>query len=347
MRSRPAKPVPEEVRLLEVTRALTGWRASRVDALAAHASTRRYFRAHGRDGETRVLMVLGSEPTKAEEFTDGALEIRELPFLEVQRRLEAAGLPVPSVHGYDREAGVVVLDDLGDLTLEEHLARPDTLDFEDCYREAVRLVTQIQRNAEVIARGSIIEDRCFDTRVLGLEVEHFLEFGVEARLGARLDPPERRRAEDEGRELVDRIVSLPQTVVHRDFQSRNLMRHEGRLVLIDFQDALIGPYVYDLVALLRDSYVVLERRFVSRMLTHYRGLMPEAPAALETDFDLVTIQRKLKDAGRFVFLDRVKGNPSFMRFFAPSVGYALHALRSVGGFPTLEALATRTLGAEA
>jgi len=209
MKVRAPKPKPLEEQLVDVTRALTGWRATHVEALAAHASSRRYFRAHGRDGTTRVLMVLGSEPTKAEEFTDGALAIRELPFLEVQRRLEAAGLPVPTVHGYDPAAGVVVLEDLGDLTLEEHLARPDTLDFEDCYREAVRLVAQLQRSAEQVAQGSIVEARRFDARVLGLEVEHFLEYAVEVRLGGHIDPPERRRAEEEGRARVAASLAQP------------------------------------------------------------------------------------------------------------------------------------------
>ena len=44
---------------------------------------------------------------------------------------------------------------------------------------------------------------------------------------------------------------------HRDYHSRNLMLHGGALYIIDFQDARIGPDTYDLVSLLRDSYVDL------------------------------------------------------------------------------------------
>jgi N-acetylmuramate 1-kinase len=205
----------------------------------------------------------------------------------------------------------------------------------------------MQRKADQIADGSIIEQRRFDDRTLFLELDHFREYGLERGLGLRLSPRERSRFDEAAHAIVDRLITLPKTVVHRDFQSRNLMlrngRQDGSLAIIDFQDALIGPYVYDLVALLRDSYVVLERPFVSRMLSQYRQLIPEAPATLEADFDLCTIQRKLKDAGRFVFIKDVKGNPDFMRFFQPSLRYGLDALARLGGFTDLLELASRAL----
>ncbi len=331
----------DERTLPDVLRRATGQKARAIDPMTAHASARRYYRAHLAQGGTRVLMVLPQERTKAEEFTDGALQVRELPFLEVQRRLRQAGLPVPEVYAYAEADGVVVLEDLGDVTLEDYLVSFEAADFEVYYREAVRLVTDLQRNADIIATGSIIERRRFDARVLEAELDHFREYGLEARLGVRLDRRERQRFDECARDVVARLVALPPTVVHRDFQSRNLMLRDGRLALIDFQDALIGPYVYDLVALLRDSYIVLERPFVERMLGFYRQLMPEAPSTLLRDFDLQTVQRKLKDAGRFVFIDQVKGNPSFLKFFDPSVRYAQEALRRLNAWPDLVELVSR------
>lgn len=333
--------------LKETLRACTGRRATGIEAMPVHASDRRYYRASLRGGGTVVLMKLSSTPTKAEEFTDASVKIDELPFLEVQRRFAAAGLPVPRIEGQDLDAGVIVLEDLGNLTLEDYLNDFEAEDFEDYYLEAVRLVSEMQRQADAIADGSIIERRRFDDRSLFLELDHFREYGIERGLGLRLSPRERSRFDEASHAIVDRIIALPQTVVHRDFQSRNLMlrdgRRDGSLAIIDFQDALIGPYVYDLVALLRDSYVVLERPFVSRMLQQYRQLLPEAPGELEADFDLCTIQRKLKDAGRFVFIKEVKGNPDFMRFFQPSLRYGLEALSRLGGFSDLLDLASRSL----
>ena len=105
----------------------------------------------------------------------------------------------------------------------------------------------------------------------------------------------------------------------------------GEQVVIDFQDALLGPRQYDLVALLRDSYVELETGFVEAMLRRYLDrLAAEGGPRLEYGpfrevFDLLTVQRKLKDAGRFVFIDRVKGNPGFLVSIPASLRYVREA----------------------
>jgi len=107
---------------------------------------------------------------------------------------------------------------------------------------------------------------------------------------------------------------------------------DGELVVIDFQDALLGPRQYDLVALLRDSYVELPRPFVEQMLREYTAELERLTGEkiandefLET-FDLLTVQRKLKDAGRFEFINRVKGNPGFLVSIPASLRYVHDAL---------------------
>jgi aminoglycoside/choline kinase family phosphotransferase len=110
------------------------------------------------------------------------------------------------------------------------------------------------------------------------------------------------------------------------------MVKDGELVVIDFQDALLGPRQYDLVALLRDSYVELDRPFVEQMLKVYVAefktktgesiALPEFTAF----FDLLTVQRKLKDAARFEFIHRVKGNPGFLVSIPASLRYVRTAI---------------------
>jgi aminoglycoside/choline kinase family phosphotransferase len=111
--------------------------------------------------------------------------------------------------------------------------------------------------------------------------------------------------------------------------------------LIDFQDALLGTVVYDLVALLRDSYVVLSPALVGRLVDYFverAGLDAHETRAL---FDLQTVQRKLKDAGRFVFIDRVKHNPSFLQHIPSSQGYVAAALARLPELAPLRALLAR------
>ena len=110
------------------------------------------------------------------------------------------------------------------------------------------------------------------------------------------------------------------------------MVKDGELVVIDFQDALQGPRQYDLVALLRDSYVELDRPFVEAMVDEYRAAFQQASgetierAPFLAFFDLLTVQRKLKDAGRFEFINRVKGNPGFLVSIPASLRYVKAAL---------------------
>jgi hypothetical protein len=135
--------------------------------------------------------------------------------------------------------------------------------------------------------------------------------------------------------------------VHRDFQSRNLMvvpSAEGgrQLAWIDFQDAMLGPRVYDLVALLGDSYQTFDRAFVDDRLGEFcteLGLDEQAEQTLYRQFDIVTVQRKLKDAGRFVFIDRKNGNPSFLKFIDPTIEKARASLARLRDDSELCALA--------
>src|SRR5207253_9898727 len=111
-----------------------------------------------------------------------------------------------------------------------------------------------------------------------------------------------------------------------------MVLQDGEQVVIDFQDALQGPRQYDLVALLRDSYVELDRPLIDRMLARYLTVLEaEGGPHLELHeftgfFDLLTVQRKLKDAGRFVFIDQVKKNPSFLVHIPSSLRYVKDAL---------------------
>ncbi len=123
------------------------------------------------------------------------------------------------------------------------------------------------------------------------------------------------------------------------------------LAWIDFQDALLGPRVYDLVALLSDSYQEFDASFIAERLGEYEdqlGLSPADRAELKREFDFVTVQRKLKDAGRFIFIDRKNGNPSFLSFFEPTIEKARAAIERLSDdadMRTLGALLERVLGA--
>ena len=180
--------------------------------------------------------------------------------------------------------------------------------------------------------GSIAFTRSFDRDLYRWELDHFREWLLEAWKGASLSAGEREVVDRHFDRIARALDAEPKGFTHRDYQSRNLMvLPGGEQVVIDFQDALLGPRQYDLVALLRDSYVELEPAFVEAMLRRYLDrLAAEGGPRLEYGpfrevFDLLTVQRKLKDAGRFVFIDRVKGNPGFLVSIPASLRYVREA----------------------
>ena len=301
-----------------------------VTRLAGHASLRSYWRV-GAAPASWVVMVMppGAGP---EEITSGGRPAVD-PFQDVQRYLAGIGVRVPAILGFEPDVGLMVLEDLGDDMLETRLKAGD--DRTVLYRDAVDQLARLRARAEAAPRGCIAFSRAFDEELYRWELQHFREWLLEAWKGATLTFAE--RVELDG--WFDRIAGLlagePLGFTHRDYQSRNIMvLPGGAQAVIDFQDALLAPRQYDLVALLRDSYVELEAELVEAMLHRYlERLAAEGGPRLEygpfrRTFDLLTVQRKLKDAGRFVFIDRVRENPAFLVSIPASLRYVREVLAS-------------------
>ncbi|MCB9728378.1 MAG: phosphotransferase [Deltaproteobacteria bacterium] len=302
-----------------------------VEALPGGASLRRYWRVRT-SGTSSVLMTMPYGGPASEELgKPGASAGAD--FVAMATWLDGLGLPVPRLQRVDLDGGAILLEDLGDRRLYDAITAG--ADLEATYLPALELLVAFQSATYAPAEACPNGDRRCDVRVLQAELEHFLEYGIDARQGRRLLGDRRAALEALFASVAARLGAAPTALAHRDFQSQNIMITPRGLVLIDFQDAFVAPATYDLVALLRDSYVVLEPAALARLIDTYHRLrlaerLPGDPLAdrvtLGRLFDLQTIQRKLKDAGRFEYIAQVKQNPSFLRYFADSVAYAVRAL---------------------
>jgi hypothetical protein len=135
------------------------------------------------------------------------------------------------------------------------------------------------------------------------------------------------------------LAAEPRVFCHRDYHSRNLMLHRGRLHVIDFQDARMGPDTYDLVSLLRDCYVHHDAEFVSRMITYYHDrLGSTAGAAYRDRFDLMSLQRHLKALGTFGYQTTVAGNDRYLSAIPRTAGYVVEVCGRQARFARLRAL---------
>ena len=353
-------PLPQPVHELDfaalhalVARAFPGQGEGDLEPMPGGASTRRYFRVRLPAASAVAMFV--PEGAKPEEVANGVANHAKWPFLEVHALLASRGVDVPAVYAEDTSRGWLLLEDLGDDTLANYLiARPAAR--EPLYVTAVTDLARAQLALASLPPGSIVASRAFDEELLRWEIEHFREWVLEAR-GAALTEDDRRLYAGVAERLARRIADWPRAFVHRDYQSRNLMvrgEHVSgsagamskpeSLCWIDFQDALLGPRVYDLVALLNDSYQTFDAAFVDARLDDYvraSGLEAREPSAREAirrEFDFVTVQRKLKDAGRFVFIDRVKQNPSFLKFVEPTIAKVRASLARLSDDQDMRAL---------
>lgn len=317
----------EHVRLPAVDLALS--------RLSGDASNRHYYRAHT-DGRSFIVMrVMDDTPAKLFEEKTDLVKVDELPFVNVHRFLDSIKVPVPKIHVWDKPRGIMLLEDWGDLMLEGVVREGNAKRIRSLYEKSIDEMVKLQiEGTKRIGTGCLAFHQRFNVALLVWEFDHFLEYGVEMREGKTMDPADKSTVRAIFESVAREVEGQPRVLTHRDFHSRNVMVHgNDQIGLIDFQDALMGPPAYDLASLLRDAYVQLGEDVVDQLVAYFlakradAGGPPTDPEAFRRDFDLTSIQRNLKAAGRFVFIDVKKGNDKFLRHIPPVLGYVRRNLQ--------------------
>lgn len=315
------------IELKDIVSSLLNREVSNIEKLHGDASYRTYYRATMGDDSTYIVMQMPEgKQSVSEEITNFNGTHEELAFINVHKFFTRCELPVPAIVKDGSSDNILILEDLGD-TLMWNLVNDKPAPVQkEWYTKAVDLLITMQERTDKQCDDSCVAfKRSFDETLLNWEFDHFLEYGIEARLEKPMSEEDRKTFDAFTRTISTKIRHFPYGFTHRDFQSRNLILKNDRLHMIDFQDALMGPQVYDLVSLLRDSYVVLPSDLVQELVKYYAGKRGLDEEKTLKKFDLVTVQRKLKDAGRFVFIDRVKKNPKFLPNIPASLGYVKEA----------------------
>jgi len=300
--------------------------------LAGDASNRRYFRLNlaGGPPHSLILMQLASPEAfkQSEEAVSGAAPtVTELPFVNILSHLAKADVPVPALYYYDQPAGLLYLEDVGDVNLVQASQEATSPDTPALYRDAVDLLVRLHLKATFPSDPACLAfGRAFDVPLLMWEFDHFIEYGVEKRAGKALPEKDRHAIRTEMRKVAEVMAAQPRVFTHRDYHSRNLMVQDGRLRVLDFQDALMGPASYDLASLLRDSYLSLDQGLVDELVIRYLEGRARASAPLDRVtflrlFDLTSIQRNLKAAGRFVYIALEKRNDRYLQYIPRTLGY--------------------------
>ena len=288
-----------------------GRAGARVETLSGDASTRRYFRITGADGT--AVLALYPEP----------FDVRDLSFVVVRDLMAAYGVPVPSVLDADGARGILLLEDLGDVMLQDALRSASRSDRAEFYGRAMEQLILLQHEAERGSRTAACFQSAFDPDKLEWELQYFLKHFLEGHRRVVLGEEDRAALGASFRSLAEEIASWPRVLCHRDYHSRNLMVKGDELYWVDFQDARLGPATYDVASLLRDPYVELEETFIVEAAESFRrAALPHEPREVfERRFDLMSVQRNLKALGTFGYMDTVRGNPVYVQYIPRTLAY--------------------------
>ena len=284
----------------------------RVVPLTPDASDRRYFRILVPDAPNIVLSLYASP-----------FDVGTLPFVNVATLLARMPVPIPSVLGHADDLGVLALQDLGDVTLQAHLGAASPAQHAALYRQAVALIATLQRRGQDLASPEYLPyGVSFDIEKLTWELDFFTRHFLEAYRGITLADDERAALRQEFAGIVEELAAEPRVLCHRDYHSRNLMLFDGQLYMIDFQDARMGPDTYDLVSLLRDSYVDLTDQTVEDLIAYFLALKgtPE-DSDFRRRFNVMALQRNLKALGTFGYQTTARRNPVYIQYIPRTLRY--------------------------
>jgi len=288
-----------------------------LEAITGDAGFRQYYRLNTKPSLIAVYAPPSHENVPAFVVKDVAMK--------------TAGVGVPTIFAVDFTRGFMLQEDLGDALLLPLLTE---VSVSSLYDASEQMLLRIQR---VNADSTVFPP--YDRTLLRQEMMLFPEWFVEQLLGLPLTAEDRVILDETFALLEDAALAQPQVVVHRDYHSRNLLltsREEGgdSIGVIDFQDAVIGAFTYDLVSLLKDCYIhwptALVRARALAFLTKRAGelgVSQTSSTELIRWFDLMGLQRHIKVLGIFARLCLRDGKARYLDDLPLVLRYTLDVVR--------------------
>jgi aminoglycoside/choline kinase family phosphotransferase len=275
--------------------------------LAGTAGSRRvYYRIQ--EG-LRTFIVLVSPPDDADFGR----------FLRITQFYRLMHFPVPMVYCIDDAAHQVILEDLGDRRLYDCVkAGEPALEL---YRKVIHQLVDLQtRCFQWHQECPDIRSRLFDEHDLLWETDYYATQYLQGHRGIAFSAEGKARLDALFKDLARKVDLQPKSIMHRDFQSQNLMiQFDGGVRVIDYQGSRLGSVYYDLASLLLDPYTMLPDREIEELLRYYHAhsLNPLSFEDMFHQFLLAASQRVMQALGAYCFLSRVKGLPQFKAYIDP------------------------------
>lgn len=251
--------------------------------------------------------------------------------------LQSLGVRCPRVYGQDPEHGLLWLEDLGDSDLWSYRHAPWP-ELGRLYRSALQEIFLLHARGHERLGGIRLQPP-FTRALYAWEQGYFFShclgrfFQVDAHRLSRLSALPRLA------QISEALSAFPRRLVHRDFQSQNVLIRSGQAYLIDFQGMRLGLPSYDLASLLYDPYVGLDAERREELRSHYASLWREAslspPEDLGEAFDWAALQRLMQALGAYGYLGLVRKKEEFLRHIPVALRLLAEVLRRIPGLDPL------------
>ncbi len=307
---------------------------------AGDGSDRQFFRCTNSTDDSFVIILPST--THPEAFSEAKASYA------IGNHLYMMGLPIPKLYFFDELSGALIFEDLGDVLLFDRADKSSTPALISLYRQTLKCLAEFQ----IKGRQKFNLNWCWDTKhydeqlMLDRESHYFsLEFCKNY-----LQIPLQTDMEEDFLRLASRISQEPADfLLHRDFQSRNIMFTNGKPRIIDFQGARLGPLGYDLASLLNDPYIQLDESTKEELIIFYvkeiNNFTPLDYNKFISGYYHIALQRNLQILGAFAYLTLAKKKVFFEQFIIPASNnlYFLLNKKLSSSYPGLQELSHEIL----
>ena len=297
--------------------------------LAGDASARRYYRVIQ---ESKTWVLMSWLPFDKNNY----------PFISVQKHFASSHVQVPEIIAVGENLGVLLQEDLGDLTLERKFWENSKQESsEDFYQKTLDELIKIHLDATKSGVTSFATTTVFDTAKFLWEMNYAKENLLLGLLKLKLSDATMTELNTAFTGFCSRLDEKPKVICHRDFHSRNVMIKLNKIYVIDFQDARMGPVQYDLVSLFKDSYVDMNDNYSEALMNYYldRTGHRKIPGYSKDEFyetyELQSLQRCFKACGSFASFMNLRNDKRYLKYLRPTLK---RVLKSLAHFPEYSVL---------
>jgi len=285
-------------------------------------SGRRFYRVHN-TAEQKLILVKYS------------LERQEnCHYVEIAQFLDAHDIRAPKIYFHDPNEGLIWIEDLGEEDLFSHRGE-SWLVRRALYESALDEGAKLHRIAD--SESADIRTKLpaeFNAALYQWEQDYFFKNCLGRYF--RIDSAKLRKlaALPELKSIAQRLARLPRVLVHRDFQSQNIIVRNGQAYLIDFQGMRPGLPEYDVASLLYDPYVELSEAERSELTTYYIERQKELGLDLSRFGEILPlcgIQRLMQALGAYGYLGLVKKHEAFLHYIPSALKSLLTLLATHKG----------------